>query len=354
MKTRKRPVARALKKTQTHSRPALSKFARQLLREWRRLQLPLKEKTTTIIGVSGGADSVALLLAIDELIKAGKLDLSVIVCHVDHRLRKTSGDDARWVEHLAAELDREVVVSRVNIKRRKDNLEQAARRARYEAFLRLAQKRRAKFVLTAHTLDDQAETILFNLLRGSGAEGLSGMPAVRRLKENQETLLVRPFLSWTHRAENERYCRDRNIDVRRDEMNEDETFTRVRIRKQLLPLMKSFNPQVTEALSRTGELLRDDNDALDRAAGRLLELSMDESVKRNQLRTDLLEHAPPALRRRALRLWLVKCRGHLRRLEFAHIVAAEDLVIAKRGRRTIELPGGANVSCQRGLLTFKS
>ena len=295
---------------------------------------------------------MALLLALDELTKARKLDLKLIVAHIDHRLRKTSGEDARWVKALARKLGYDVSISRVDLKRRKDNLEQAARRVRYEAFAKLAQKRKTAFVFTAHTLDDQAETIVFNLLRGSGAEGLSGMETIRQLKENRETLLVRPFLSWARRADTERYCHDRNIDFRRDEMNEDETFTRVRIRRQLMPLMESFNPRVTEAISRAGELLKEDNDALDRAAGRLLELSTDESKKQTELRTDLLAVAPPALRRRALRLWLAGCRGHLRRLEFAHIAAVESLVVENRGARTIELPGGAGVSRKRGVLAF--
>ena len=354
MKTRKRPVGRAVKNKQTHSRPALSQFTRRLLREWRRLQLPVKEKTTTIIGVSGGADSVALLLATDELIKAGKLKLSLVTSHVDHQLRTASAADARWVKNLAQELGYEIVTSRVDVKGRKDNLEQAARRARYEVFAKLAQKRRAGLVLTAHTLDDQAETILFNLLRGSGADGLTGIEAVRPLNKDGETLLVRPLLSWARRADTEQFCHGRSIDYRHDEMNEDETFTRVRIRRQLLPLMQTFNPRIAEALARTGSVLRDDNEALNRAAGRLLELSQDTATKLNQVRTDLLADAPPALRRRALRLWLEKCRGDLRRLEFAHIVAVEDLVVANRGARTIELPGGGKVSRKSGLLSFKS
>jgi tRNA(Ile)-lysidine synthase len=351
MKTRKRPAVRAPRREQTRSRPALSKFARSLFREWRRLQLPLKNERI-IVGVSGGADSVALLLALDELTRAGKLGLKLIVTHIDHGLRKTSGEDARWVKDLARDLGLEAVIIRVDLEKRNDNLEQAARRARYEAFARLAQKQRAPIVLTAHTLDDQAETIVFNLLRGSGAEGLSGMQSLRPLKQNGETLLVRPFLSWARRADTERYCHDRDIDSRRDEMNEDETFTRVRIRRQLMPLMESFNPRVTEAISRAGELLKEDNNALDSAAGRLLELSIDGSNKPMQLRIDLLSSAPAALRRRALRLWLERCRGHLRRLEFAHIAAVDNLVVENRGPRVIQLPGGSRVSRNRGVLTF--
>ena len=352
MKTRKRPAARARKTKQTHNRPALSKFARSLLREWRRLQLPLKDATTVIVGVSGGADSVALLLSLAELTKARKLDLELIVSHINHQLRKTSDEDARWVKNLARDLGLQVIIGRLNLKNRKGNLEQAARAARYEVFAELAQKRLAHLVLTAHTLDDQAETILFNLLRGSGAEGLRGMQTVRQLKESRETLLVRPFLSWARRADTESYCHERAINFRRDEMNEDETFTRVRIRRQLVPLLETFNPRVVAAISRTGELLGDDNSALDGAAGRLLELSMDNLKKRTEVRIDLLAVAPSALRRRALRLWLDRCRGHLRRLEFAHIAAIESLIVENRGARTIELPGGARVSRKRGLLTF--
>src|SRR5262245_2146232 len=116
MKTRSRPVGRAVKKKQTHSRPALSKFARRLLSEWRRLQLVFKEDTTAIVGVSGGADSVALLLAIDELIKAKKLKVNLIISHVDHQLRKTSDDDAKWVKRLGRSLAYQVVVTRVELK----------------------------------------------------------------------------------------------------------------------------------------------------------------------------------------------------------------------------------------------
>ena len=107
-----------------------------------------------------------------------------------------------------------------------------------------------------------------------------------------------------------------------------------------------------EAITRTGELLRDDNAALNGAAERLLELSLQNSDRANQVRVDLIANAPAALRRRALRLWLERCRGDLRRLELIHILAVEDLVMQNRGARKIELPGGAAVTRNRGLLRF--
>ena len=351
MKSRQRATQRASRDLSRLKPPSLSQFARRLLIEWRRLRLPV-ENQATIVGVSGGADSVALLLALDELITARKLEIQIVIAHIDHRLRKTSADDSRWVKKLAQKLGHEISVSRLNLTSRHDNLEQAARNARYKAFAALAQKRGAAIVLTAHTMDDQAETILLNLIRGSGADGLSGIDPVRQLDKKRQQLLARPLLSWARRRDTEAYCHDREIDFRRDEMNDDETFARVRVRRQLLPLMESFNPRIVGAITRSGELLRDDNDALTGAAERLLELSLERSKKAADLRVDLLAGAPPALRRRALRLWLEKCRGDLRRLELTHIRAVESLVTENRGARTIELPGGSMVSRKRGLLRF--
>jgi tRNA(Ile)-lysidine synthase len=335
--------------------PPISKFARTLLREWRSLKLPLSD-AVAVVGVSGGADSAALLLALDELIKAKKLNIRIVIAHLDHRLRKESGDDARWVKALATGLGHEVSIKRVSVKslarRSGDNLEQAARLARYKWFAEVAQKRGADLVLTAHTMDDQAETVLLNLLRGSGTDGLGGMETGRQLDGGGKAVLARPLIGWARRSDTEAYCRARSIDFRPDEMNEDETFARVRVRRQLLPMMQTFNPRITEALARTAELLRDDSRALDSAAQRLVDLSTNNTAKQHQLQTDLLADAPAALRRRALRLWLEQRRGDLRRLELVHIRAIEDLVTQNRGGRTIELPGGSTVSRKSGLLTF--
>jgi tRNA(Ile)-lysidine synthase len=334
----------------------LSGFARRLWQEWRRLKL--STEGPVVVAVSGGADSVALLLALDELLSAARFSLTPVVAHVDHRLRKASPSDAGWVKGLAAELGHDVAILRVDVRkaaqRNSDNLEQAARRARYAALAALAQKRRARIVLTAHTADDQSETILLNLLRGSGADGLSGMRAIRRMNKNSEIELARPLLSWARRSDTEKYCRARSIEFRQDEMNDDETFARVRIRRRLLPLLETFNPRIGEALTRTGELLRADSDALNSAARRLFELSVANGLRKStQLRVDLLAIAPPAVTRRALRLWLEQCRGDLRRLELVHIRAVETLVNGNQGNRLIELPGGSTVARKGKSLVFR-
>lgn len=341
------------------TKPRLSAFAAQLLEQWRQLALPTSE-ASFIIAVSGGADSTALLLGLNELIKTDKLHLDLTVAHLDHGLRPDSRKDALWVKELAQGLGRGVVVARANLKtapgpkKKSENLEQAARKARYEFLFKTAVKKHAGYVLTAHTLDDQAETILMRLIRGSAAEGLSGTPAIRRLKSDADVLLVRPLIAWAHRSDTEEYCRGHQIDFRLDEMNEDEGFSRVRVRKQLLPLMKSFNNRVVEALSRTASLLNEDAEALADEADRLLELALvdpkNSETKVPSLSVSVLLQSPAAVRRRALREWLLRSRGDLKRLEMVHLVAVEKLLEGDRGGRIAELPDGLKVTRKRGML----
>jgi tRNA(Ile)-lysidine synthase len=347
-------------------------FARRLLVEWRRLGWATRGERA-VVAVSGGADSMALLLALEELSKAGSLGLEVTAAHLDHGLRGERGrDDALWVEEKSRALGFEVVTGRASVGERaragRDNLEQSARRARYEFLSSVARACGASSVLVAHTLDDQAETVLLRLLRGSGADGAGGMRPERALEEGTREqgkgiILRRPLLAWARHVDTEGYCRERGVEFRTDEMNEDERFSRVRVRRRLLPLLETFNPRAAEALARAAELLREDSDALERLASELLEearaktqAKTDEGEKEEgarPMRVEVLASAHPALRRRALRQWLALGRGGLRRLEFAHLVAVEKLLKGTRGGRVAELPGGSIVERRRGLLIFR-
>ena len=317
---------------------------------------------TVIVAVSGGGDSTALLLGLDELNRAGKLSLKLIVAHLDHGLRKSSKKDAAAVQALTTELGYEATLRRMNVKRHAaktgDNLEQAARRVRYDFLKATAGKHKAGLVLTAHTLDDQAETVLLRLLRGSAAEGLGGMEVVRPLEKGSPIRIGRPLISWARRVDVESYCRSRRFAYCLDEMNEDEKFSRVRVRKQLLPLMQSFNSKIVDALSRTAGLLREDADALSDEAEKLLAIAaeqIEENPNRGSaLNVKLLAVAPAAVRRRALRLWLERERGHLRRLEMAHLVAIDRLLTGTQAGRVAQLPDGGRVTRKRGWLELNS
>ena len=351
---RRRPVSPGAR------RQKLSNFGQHLWREWRKLELP-PENATVIVAVSGGADSVALLLALDELVKSSKLSIKIVVAHLNHKLRGKSGDaDACFVASLAKSFGYPAVVKSADVGSKaasgKDNLEQAARRTRYEFLRKAGTSHKAKIVLTAHTLDDQVETVLLNLLRGSGAAGLSGIEPVRQISAGTKMLLVRPLLSWARRSDTEEFCQRHSIEVRVDEMNADAKFARVRVRNELLPLLKSFNPRFVEGLARTAEILREDSDVLESAAARLVKLSVDGQIgapKEPTLRTDLLRNVQPALRRRALRQWLTWCRGDLRRLEHTHIVALEKCLFSSKSGRVIELPGGAQIVKSGGFFLYR-
>jgi tRNA(Ile)-lysidine synthase len=340
--------------------PRLSKFASALLQEWRNLKLPQAE-SNIIVAVSGGADSTALLFGLDELIKGDKLHVKPIVAHLNHGLREESKDDAKWVAQLAKNLGYEVVVSTRNVKqaaaKKKANLEQAARDARYDFLAKTAEKKDSKYVLTGHTLDDQAETVVMRLLRGSAAEGLSGSSPVRTLAEDSEVLLARPMMAWARRAHTENYCELKGVDFLSDSMNDDESFSRVRVRKQLIPLMQSFNNRIVETLGRTAGLLGEDAEALSKQANELIAVAAEDSknseTETPSLSVKALARAAPAVRRRALREWILRARGNLRRLETVHLLGVEKLLEGERGGRVAELPGGMKVARRQGRLELE-
>jgi tRNA(Ile)-lysidine synthase len=344
----------------------LSSFAIKLWREWQRLDLPVSNETV-VVAVSGGADSSALLLALDELIKRERLLVLLVVAHLDHGLRKESPKDAQWVSALAESLGYKKTIARADLNTvlkkgsetvaagPKRNLEQSARNAHYRFLQKTARACDSILVLTAHTLDDQAETILMRLLRGSSAEGLSGMSTSRPLAPDSDVMLVRPLISWARREDTEEYCALKGVDFRVDQMNYDEAFSRVRVRKQLLPLMKSFNNRIVEALSRTASLLEEDAAALSESASQLLHQASQDSTKKSEtnspaLSVDVLAQSPAAVRRRALREWISRSRGDLKRIEMIHLMAVEKLLNGGRGGRVAELPGGMLVTRRRGVL----
>ena len=289
------------------------------------------------------------------------------MAHLDHKLRETSAQDARWVSALAAKLGYECVIGRSKVaelaRANNDNLEQAARKARYAFLERTAKRKSAKYVLTAHTMDDQAETVLMRLMRGSAGSGLGGMEAMRPLTPKSSIKLVRPLL-WARRNDTESYCRLRKAEYLTDEMNSDPALSRVRVRQQLLPLMQSFNNRIVEALSRTAAQLREDRAVLFNDADELLQRASlsaggsasdeGDETKTAPLNVKLLANEPPALRRRALRQWLSQARGSTRRLEMVHLLAVEKLLEGTAGGRTVELPGGGRVRRSKNRLEFES
>ncbi len=318
----------------------MHKFVRSFITEWRKLDMPFSGETI-VVAVSGGADSMSLMLAIHELTNRKKLEHRVIIAHLNHKLRQRESDtDERYVRAQAKRLGFELVVGSAEVSR-KGNLEQAARDARYKFLLQTAKGHGAFAMLTGHTQNDQAETLLFNLIRGSGPDGLVGMRAVRELQDG--ILLVRPLLSWAGRAATEDYCHDQEVKYRADRMNKDEKYSRVRIRRRILPAMAEINPNIVEALARTADLMSRHSE---------LTGSQPTSEDREKLALkDLKSMKSPDLYV-TLRSWLKMKRGNLRALELKHIEAIERLILTRKSGNTVELPGGGRVVKQAGSLIF--
>jgi tRNA(Ile)-lysidine synthase len=327
----------------------LSRFAQKLYREWKRLSLPEREKSI-VVAVSGGADSTALLLALHELTQK-RFSIKIIVAHLNHCLRGEASDaDEQWVRGLARDLSLEVHTEKVEVAERAagDNLEQAARKIRYEFLRHTAQKSGSPIVLTAHTQNDQAETFLLRLIRGTSLEGLRAIEPCKQLV-NEEVLLARPLL-WATRNETVDYCRQKQVEFRSDEMNKDEKFLRVCVRRTVIPLLETLNPKVVKNLARTSELVRQDSKYLGELSLKLYQEAVDMSG--STLRVEVLNAAPHVLSRRAIRHWLKVNRGELKRIDTVHLLAIERLLNEGRGGRVVELPGGGTVKRKKGLLLF--
>ena len=316
----------------------MHKFTRSLLTEWRRLGLPF-EGETVVAAISGGADSLSLLLALSELVKRKKITNELIVAHFDHGLRgNASAADAEFVKALAAELGVRYIGGKGRIAAR-GNLEQNARQARYKFLEKITTETGAFAVVTGHTINDQAETFLFNLVRGSGPAGLAAMPAVRALENKSEALLVRPLLRWAHRADTEDHCREMNIEPRRDAMNDDASFSRVRIRKEVIPLLGELNPKVVDTIAQAAELLAQASNS-------------DINTEAEHLpAAELAALEDPELRS-AIRTWLGTRRGNLRGLTLKHIEGVVRLVKSRKSGRVAELPRGERVTKSGGRLIF--
>ena len=214
---------------------------------------------TAVVGLSGGADSCALLLVLLELKDA--LGITVRACHINHNLRGEESDgDEMFVRTLCAERGVKLDVFSVDVRGsadRHESIEEAARRLRYEKFDEVCAG--GAKLATAHTANDNAETVLMNMIRGTGTKGLAGIPPVR-------DSFIRPVIFCT-RADTEEYCRKNGIDFVTDSTNLSDDCTRNRIRHRIVPALEEFNPSFIAAVTRMTEAVGDDSAFLDGYAG---------------------------------------------------------------------------------------
>ena len=301
-------------------------------------RLGIDADSTVVIAVSGGADSTALFDALVRSREQTGIPKQIFAAHLNHQLRGAESDeDERFVADLAARSALTCAIERIDLadqlRREPRNLEATARRLRYDFLRRVAEQQGAEMVLTAHTRDDQVETVLMRWLRGSGPPGLRGIHAIRPLSE--QVHLIRPMLGIT-RDEVIRHCRHYELAFCTDSSNFSLDFTRNRVRHELLPLLRDFNPRIDLALLQTSELITEDEDYLHQLASEFYTKISDG----NKLEIEPLKNLHPAIRRRIIRRWLNEIRGSLQRIDSIHLFAIEQLMVRQQSGRTIELPGG--------------
>ncbi|MCL5743079.1 MAG: tRNA lysidine(34) synthetase TilS [Acidobacteria bacterium] len=285
------------------------------------------------VAVSGGADSVCLLDVLLAL--APRWDLSLSVLHVNHLLRGAESDaDEEFVRNLAARLGLPFSSLAVEVAAQPDNLEQAARRARLDFFWDQLAAGAVNKVALGHTRSDQAETVLFRLLRGSGSAGLAGIRPVAG-----GGALVRPLID-VERGDVLMYLGERGIAWREDSTNRNPAFARNRIRHQLLPeLTREWNPGIVGILAQTADWAREEEQYWNREIERIGETVW--RVERGAVVVDIgrLEAHPVAVRRRLVRRAIELTRGDLRAVDFGHVESILSLASGSEGHRRAQAPG---------------
>jgi tRNA(Ile)-lysidine synthase len=359
------PAKKPAKKQRRAKRHELVELLRTSLRE--RFGVGAGERVG--LGISGGADSVGLLRLFAEL----REELGVVPCavHFNHQLRgKASDADEKFVGKLAAEHGLEFFVTRENVaakaKRERANLEDAGRRARYAYFEQLVEKGRLSRIAVAHTADDQAETVLAHILRGTGLAGLAGI-------HPRSGHVFRPLLE-IRRATLRAYLRSRRQTWREDATNRDATRTRSRIRHKLLPLLeKKFQTTVVEHLCQLAELAREDNAHLEfecelrlraltkeRADGIAIgvrDLTVGTNARKSvspQKEEEFWREGARAMASRMVRQLVMRVKPHAGELGAQHVEAVLHLVQHGHSGKILQLPGGVEVRRERDSLLFRA
>jgi tRNA(Ile)-lysidine synthase len=303
----------------------------------------IKKNDKIVVGVSGGPDSVALLYLLNSLKK--ELNLSLHIAHLDHMLRRASYKDSLFVEKLANRLKIPLTMTRINIGKlpQRGSLEQTARNARLGFLINVAKKIKAKKIALGHNLDDQAETVLMRIIRGTGLYGLSAILPKRKILKIE---IIRPLIE-IKRSEIEMFLKRKKVKPCIDASNLQDIYFRNKIRNKLLPLLeRDYNKNIKKVLSSMAESVACDYDYLNLTTLRV----MKHRVKKINLAKFSKLH--PAIQRLILRQNIARLKGDTRRVTFQHIREIEDLILNRPANSVVDLPKGISVLKKKTCLIF--
>ncbi|MBE9206379.1 tRNA lysidine(34) synthetase TilS [Nostoc sp. LEGE 06077] len=300
-----------------------------------------------LVAVSGGQDSLCLIKLLLDL--QSKWSWYLGIAHCDHCWRDDSQANADHVKNVAKNWGVDFYLETA---KEPVNSEAVARNWRYQALNAIAQQYNYQYIVTGHTASDRAETLLYNLMRGTGADGLQALTWQRPL--SAKITLVRPLLEIT-RPETGQFCQDFQLPIWEDSTNQDVKYARNRIRQELIPyLQTNFNPKVESALAQTAELLQADVEYLEQAAQHLREEAMMGSADDLKLKLNrrVLQPAALALQRRVMRQVLLEILPDAP--NFEHIEKLTALITAPNRSQTDPFPGGAIAQVQGDWIIIKN
>jgi len=300
----------------------------------------LEAGDSVLVAVSGGADSLVLAYAV--LKESAANAIRTVAVTVDHQLQEKSAEQAEKVSRQLREMGYQNVYIKKVVVNAESSIEAGARSARYQAISEVAQQEKITKVFLGHTRDDQAETVLLGLARGSGARSLSGMAV-------ENDLYIRPLLAIT-REQTEQACREVDLEFWNDPHNLNTEFSRVKVRLNVLPEMeKNLGPGISAALARSAALLRDDADALDAMA-----VEAAAAMDLQDLDCEKLSALPRAIRTRILRSAIYASGAPSGSISADHVASAEALVTSWHGQGALSLPGGVKVERISGRLSLSN
>ena len=243
----------------------------------------IKDGVKIVVGVSGGPDSITLLDLLLKLKNQNIIKFDIVVCHINHMIREEATSDEEYVKEYCNKHNIECFVKRAEVeeiaKQNKMGTEETGRKIRYDFFYEILEKTKSNKIATAHNANDNAETVLMNIIRGCGTSGLKGIEA-----NNKQ--LIRPLIECS-RKEIEEYCKQNNLNPRIDKTNFENDYTRNKIRNMLIPyIQENFNPNIVEGINRLSSLSKQENDYLEKETQKAY-ISIVEEITNTSISLDL-------------------------------------------------------------------
>ena len=275
-----------------------------------------------VVGVSGGPDSITLLYCLNKYKE--KLGYEIVVAHINHLIRKDSTEDEQFVENVCKEMKIKCYIKRADIIKmaeiEKRGEEETGRMVRYAFFDEIAQKESANKIAIAHNMNDNAETVLLNLIRGCGLSGLEG------IQPKEYNKYIRPLINCK-REEIEAYCEKNKLNPRIDYTNKENIYKRNKIRNELLPYLKELNPNIVQNLSRLSKIVKNENTYINKEVENIYNKIGSESLGKIELEVNSFNNLPINIRQNLILYVIQKLLGTTRNIQKVNI---DDIIEMSR------------------------